>query len=36
MVWTLTQEAWSLAGLPIPDYPRTEISVAVRRLRDAT
>jgi hypothetical protein len=36
MVGTLTREAWALAGLPIPDYLRTEIPVAVRRLRDAT
>lgn len=36
MVWTLTQEAWGLGGLPIPDYPRTKIPVAVRCLRDAT
>lgn len=22
MVWTLTLEAWSLAGLAVPEYPR--------------
>ena len=29
MVWPLTLEAWSLAGLPLPDYPREEIQLRV-------
>ena len=24
MVWRLTRDAWSLAGMPIPDYARSE------------
>jgi hypothetical protein len=31
MVWPLTLEAWSLAGLPIPDYDRRNAPVRVVR-----
>jgi hypothetical protein len=31
MMWPLALEAWSLAGLPIPDYPRE--AAPIRRLR---
>lgn len=29
MVWTLTREAWSLAGLAVPEYPREGIPLRV-------
>lgn len=29
MVWPLTREAWSLAGLPVPEYPRAEVPLRV-------
>jgi len=29
MVWQLTLEAWSLAGLPLPTYTRSETPVRV-------
>lgn len=29
MVWTLTLEAWSLAGLAVPEYPRERIPLRV-------
>ena len=29
MVWTLTVEAWTLAGLPIPEYSRAQTPVRV-------
>ena len=32
MVWQLTLEAWSLAGLPMPTYTRCETPVRVVRL----
>lgn len=31
MVWTLTLEAWELAGLPMPDYERHNIPMRVIR-----
>lgn len=32
MVWTLTVEAWTLAGRPMPAYPRTATPVRLYRL----
>jgi hypothetical protein len=32
MVWTLTVEAWALAGRPMPAYPRTATPVRLCRL----
>jgi len=32
LVWTLTLESWSLAGLPIPGYRRAETPIRVVRL----
>lgn len=29
MVWTLTREAWSLAGLAVPEYPRARAPLRV-------
>ncbi len=34
MVWQLTVEAWSLTGRPLPDLPRSEWPVRIRRLGD--
>jgi hypothetical protein len=31
MMWPLTVDAWSLAGRPIPDYPRSETPSRVIR-----
>lgn len=31
MMWPLTVEAWRIAGLPIPEYPREETPVRVTR-----
>jgi hypothetical protein len=31
MVWPLTVDAWASAGLPIPDYPRSEAPIRVIR-----
>lgn len=35
MVWQLTRDAWAMAGREIPDYPRREMPIRVRRLGDA-
>lgn len=31
MVWALTVDAWAVAGLPMPDYPRMDAPVRVVR-----
>jgi len=35
MVWPLTVEAWSLAGLPLESIPRAKMPVQVRSLGDS-
>ena len=35
MMWPLAREAWTLAGRPIPDYPRHRMPVQVIRPPDA-
>lgn len=35
MMWDLAQEAWSLTGRPLPDYPRHETPVSCRPWRVA-
>ena len=32
MVWVLTLESWELAGLPLPEYSRSETPIRVVRL----
>jgi hypothetical protein len=32
MMWRLAQDAWALAGRPIPDYPREEMPIRKRKL----
>ncbi len=32
MMWQLAQDAWAMAGRPIPDYPREETPIRKRRL----
>jgi hypothetical protein len=32
LVWTLTLEAWTLSGRPMPTYPRTAAPVRLCRL----
>lgn len=34
MMTELAREAWSLAGLPWPDYERTDAPIVRRKLRD--
>ena len=34
MMWRLAQDAWAMAGRPIPDYPREKTPISVRRLHD--
>ena len=34
MMWRLAQDAWAMAGRPIPDYRREEMPIVKRRLRD--
>lgn len=34
MMWQLAQDAWAMAGKEIPDYPREETPITVRRLGD--
>jgi len=29
MVWPITVDTWTLAGLPIPDYPRDQMPVRI-------
>ena len=36
MVWQLTLEAWSLAGLPLPTYARHEAPVRCVRMERTT
>ena len=31
MMWPLAREAWTLAGRPIPDYPRDRMPIRVIR-----
>jgi len=31
MMWPLAQEAWSLAGIPLPDYDRRSAPIRVLR-----
>ena len=33
LVWTLTQEGWTLSGRAMPSYPRHETPITRRRLR---
>ncbi len=35
MMWPLALEAWSLAGRPLPDYPRSQAPVRRRALSGA-
>jgi len=32
MMWRLAQDAWAMAGLPIPDYPREKTPISKRKL----
>jgi hypothetical protein len=34
MMWQLAQDAWAMAGRPIPDYPREQTPISKRRLHD--
>jgi hypothetical protein len=34
-MWPLAKEAWAWAGLPLPDYPRSEAPVCKRSLLGA-
>lgn len=34
MMWRLAQDAWAMAGRPIPDYRREEMPIVKRRLHD--
>jgi hypothetical protein len=34
MMWRLAQDAWAMAGRPIPDYPRQEMPISKRHLHD--
>jgi hypothetical protein len=34
MMWRLAQDAWAMAGRPIPDYPRHEMPISKRCLHD--
>ena len=34
MMWRLAQDAWAMAGRPIPDYPREKTPITKRRLHD--
>jgi hypothetical protein len=34
MMWRLAQDAWAMAGRPIPDYPRDRMPITKRRLHD--
>jgi hypothetical protein len=36
MMWPLALDAWSSAGLPIPDYPRNEAPIRVIRPADSS
>lgn len=34
MMWQLACDAWAMAGLPIPDYPRNRMPIVKRRLHE--
>ncbi len=34
MMWRLAQDAWAMAGRPIPDYSRAQMPIVKRRLHD--